>query len=52
MPARKTVELAIDIHLDVRSACLALGDLVRMREHLHEAEVLGRALGDQVGSGA
>jgi hypothetical protein len=47
MPARKTVELAIDIHLDVRSACLALGDLVRMREHLHEAEVLGRALGDQ-----
>jgi len=52
MPARKTVELAIDIHLDVRSECLALGDLVRMREHLHEAEVLGRALGDQVGSGA
>jgi tetratricopeptide (TPR) repeat protein len=45
--ARETTELTIDIRMDVRNACLPLGDRMRMREHLHEAEVLARALGDQ-----
>jgi tetratricopeptide (TPR) repeat protein len=44
---RQTTELTIDIRIDLRNALLALGDRVRMGEHLHEAEVLARALGDQ-----
>src|SRR5262245_31170550 len=45
--ARETTELTIDIRIDVRNACLPLGDRARMSEHLREAEVLARALGDQ-----
>ncbi|MGH2992176.1 MAG: ATP-binding protein, partial [Solirubrobacterales bacterium] len=45
--SRQTTELTIDIHVDLRHALLALGDRSRMGEHLHEAEVLARTLGDQ-----
>jgi tetratricopeptide (TPR) repeat protein len=45
--ARETTELTIDIHIDLRNALRPLGDLARMREHLHEAEGLARTLGDQ-----
>ena len=44
---RETTELTIDIHIDLRNALLPLGDRARMGEHLHEAEVLARTLGDQ-----
>ncbi len=44
---RETAELTIDIHLDLRNALLPLGEWVRIREHLHEAEALARTLGDQ-----
>jgi len=44
---RETTELTIDIHIDLRNAFQPLGDLARMGEHLHEAEALARALGDQ-----
>src|SRR5438445_1214282 len=43
---RETTELTIDIHIDLRNALLALGDRARMADHLHEAEVLARTLGD------
>ena len=45
--SRETTELTIDIHLDLRNALLPLGEWARMGEHLHEAELLARALGDQ-----
>jgi class 3 adenylate cyclase/tetratricopeptide (TPR) repeat protein len=44
---RETVERTIDIHIDVRSAYNPLGDWARMGDHLREAEVLARPLGDQ-----
>ena len=44
---RETTELAIDIRIDLRNALLPLGERARMGEHLHEAEVLARTLGDQ-----
>src|SRR5262249_25498846 len=44
---RQRAELAIDINLDLRSALEPL-DWVRQGEPLHEAEVLARALGDQL----
>jgi tetratricopeptide (TPR) repeat protein len=44
---RETTELTIDIRLDLRNALNPLGDRARMGEHLHEAEVLARTLGDQ-----
>src|SRR5262249_10848690 len=44
---RRTTELTIDIHIDLRNALLPLGDLARMGKHLHEAGVLARALGDR-----
>jgi class 3 adenylate cyclase/tetratricopeptide (TPR) repeat protein len=44
---RETTELTIDIRIDLRNALLALGERARMGEHLHEAEALARALGDQ-----
>ena len=47
---RETTELTIDIHIDLRNALVPLGDQTRMGEHLHEAEVLARSLGDQPGS--
>jgi class 3 adenylate cyclase len=45
--SRETNELTIDIHLDLRNALLPLSEWARMGEHLHEAELLARALGDQ-----
>jgi class 3 adenylate cyclase len=45
--SRQTTELTIDIHIDLRNALFPLGDLARMGEHLHEAEVLARTLGDR-----
>jgi tetratricopeptide (TPR) repeat protein len=44
---RESAELTIDIHLDLRNALRQLGERARMGEHLHEAEVLARTLGDQ-----
>jgi tetratricopeptide (TPR) repeat protein len=45
--SQETTELTIDTHLDLRNALLPLGDRARMGDHLHEAEVLARRLGDQ-----
>jgi class 3 adenylate cyclase/tetratricopeptide (TPR) repeat protein len=44
---RETTELTIDIHIDLRNALDPLGDWARTGDHLHEAEGLARALGDQ-----
>src|SRR5262249_14787904 len=44
---RETAELTIDIHLDLRNALNPSGDWVRAGDHIKEAEVLARALGDQ-----
>ena len=44
---RETTELTIDIRIDLRNAHHPLGDQARMGDHLHEAEVLARTLGDQ-----
>ena len=44
---RETTELTIDIHLDLWNALLPLSEWARMGEHIHEAEGLARALGDQ-----
>src|SRR2546428_12692386 len=44
---RETTELTIDIRIDLWNALIPLGDRARMGEHLHEAEVLARTLGDQ-----
>jgi hypothetical protein len=44
---RETVELTIDIRIDIRNALNPLGERARMGEHLREAEVLARRLGDQ-----
>jgi len=44
---REMTELTIDIRLDLRNALQPLGDRGRMRDHLQEAEVLARTLGDQ-----
>jgi tetratricopeptide (TPR) repeat protein len=43
---RETAELTIDLRIDLRNALVPLGD-ARIGEHLHEAEVLARMLGDQ-----
>jgi tetratricopeptide (TPR) repeat protein len=43
---RETTELTIDIRLDLRNAFGQLGDWARAADHLHEAEVLARRLGD------
>jgi class 3 adenylate cyclase/tetratricopeptide (TPR) repeat protein len=43
---RETVELAIDLHIDLRNALVPLGEWARMGDHLHEAERLARTLGD------
>jgi tetratricopeptide (TPR) repeat protein len=40
-------ELAIDICIDIRNALYPLGDWARMLNHLQQAEVLARSLGDQ-----
>src|SRR5438477_3686471 len=44
---RETTELTIDIRIDLRNALHPLGDQARMGDHLHEAEVRARPLGDQ-----
>jgi tetratricopeptide (TPR) repeat protein len=44
---RRRSELAIDIRIDIRHALLPFGDWARMLDHLQEAEVLARSLGDQ-----
>jgi len=44
---RTTTERCIDIHIDLRNALLPLGERGRMGDHLHQAEVLARTLGDQ-----
>jgi len=43
---RETTELTIDLHVDLRNALFALGELARMGEHLRAAEGLARTLGD------
>ncbi len=45
--SRKTTELTIDIHIDLRNALNPLGDRAQMGNHLREAEGLARKLGDQ-----
>jgi DNA-binding SARP family transcriptional activator len=45
--SRETTELLIDIRIELRNALNPFDDRARMGEHLHEAEVLARALGDQ-----
>ena len=44
---RETLEQAIDLRLDIRSALLRLGELGAMFDHLREAETLATALDDQ-----
>jgi tetratricopeptide (TPR) repeat protein len=44
---REWAERTIDIHLDIRNASLTLGDRARVTEHLHQAELLARTIGDQ-----
>jgi len=44
---RETIELTIDLRIDIRNALLPLGDRARMADHLREAELLARTLGDQ-----
>jgi tetratricopeptide (TPR) repeat protein len=39
--------LTIDIHLDLRNSLIPLSDDARIADHLRDAEVLARALGDQ-----
>jgi class 3 adenylate cyclase len=43
---RETMELAVDLRIDLRNALVPLGEWGRMGEHLHEAEGLARTLGD------
>jgi tetratricopeptide (TPR) repeat protein len=45
--SRGTTELTVDLHIDLRNAFQPLGDPAHTGEHLHEAEVLARTLGDQ-----
>ena len=44
---RETLEQAIDLRLDIRSALLRLGALGAILDHLREAETLATALDDQ-----
>jgi len=44
--SREKLETQIDLHLDVRNVLFLLGDLVRLAEHLHEAQALAETLGD------
>src|SRR5262249_36858537 len=45
--AWQTIELTIDIHIEIRNALLGLGDHTRGGGHLREAQALARALGDE-----
>jgi tetratricopeptide (TPR) repeat protein len=40
-------ELDIDLRIETRNALVLFGNWARMGEHLHEAEMLARSLGDQ-----
>src|SRR5919204_2197822 len=44
---RDTYEQAIDLRFDLRTSLFHLGDFASIFEHLHEAETLAAALGDQ-----
>jgi len=44
---RRSIELTIDLHIDLRNALLPLGDRARMADHLRAAEMFARTLGDQ-----
>jgi class 3 adenylate cyclase/tetratricopeptide (TPR) repeat protein len=43
---RRRSELAIDIRIEIKNALSPLGDRARILDHLQEAEVLARSLGD------
>jgi hypothetical protein len=45
--SREAREQAIDLRLNLRGSLQPLGELRRMLDHLHEAETLATALGDQ-----
>jgi class 3 adenylate cyclase len=45
---RETLEQGIDIRMDLGNALFPLLERPRMGEHLHQAEVLARRLGDQI----
>jgi class 3 adenylate cyclase/DNA-binding IscR family transcriptional regulator len=45
--SRETLELAIDLRLDLRPSLLILGEQERIFEHLSEAESLAEKLGDK-----
>ncbi len=45
--ARETLEQAIDLRFDLRTALVPLGELQRALRDLHDAEGLARTLGDQ-----
>ena len=44
--SRESVEWAIDVRFDLRTALQALGELSRQRDHLREAVALAESLGD------
>jgi class 3 adenylate cyclase/tetratricopeptide (TPR) repeat protein len=44
---RETLEIGVDLRLDLQGALVPLGDLDRMLRHLRDAEQLAERLGDQ-----
>ena len=44
---RQTIELTIDIHIEIRNALFGLSEHTRGGSHLREAEALARTLGDE-----
>ena len=50
--SRETGEQLIDVHLALLARLWRVGQLPRMLDHLHQAETLARALGDQKRLGA
>jgi tetratricopeptide (TPR) repeat protein len=50
--SRETGEQLIDVHLALLARLWRVGELPRMLDHLHQAETLARALGDQKRLGA
>jgi transcriptional regulator with AAA-type ATPase domain/tetratricopeptide (TPR) repeat protein len=45
---RESIELAIDLHFEMRSAMLPLGHFTKILEHLQEAQQLAESLADQL----
>jgi len=45
--SREQIQVAADLHLHMREALNPLGEIEAILEHLHRAEALARALGDQ-----